>query len=101
MIYTAESLCASRSRTLDTVLVLQKAVADLETKLEIVIPWTPESPEWKGTEELIFHEEYCEALDRLEGLVVSRLFELTKMNQSGIGTYVCLPHISYIYYLYF
>ncbi|KAF8517056.1 hypothetical protein BU17DRAFT_30209, partial [Hysterangium stoloniferum] len=75
----------SRVKGLDSVLTLQGAVEDLEGKLGIGRRWTPESAEWKLTEEKLAMREYQLALNRLEGLVVSRLFELTKLNQSGIG----------------
>ncbi|KAF8519506.1 hypothetical protein BU17DRAFT_75910 [Hysterangium stoloniferum] len=75
----------SQVKGLDSVLTLQGAVEDLEGKLGIGRRWTPESAEWKLTEEKLAMREYQLALNKLEGLVVSRLFELTKLNQSGIG----------------
>jgi hypothetical protein len=34
---------------------------------------------------------YNQALDNLEALIVARLFELTKMNMSGTGTFISWP----------
>ncbi|KAF8512930.1 hypothetical protein BU17DRAFT_53768, partial [Hysterangium stoloniferum] len=51
--------------------------------------WTLESAEWKLTEEKLAMREYQLTLNKLEGLVVSRLIELTKLNQSGIGVKLC------------
>ncbi|KAF8592485.1 hypothetical protein K439DRAFT_1610280 [Ramaria rubella] len=68
-----------------TLLTLQKAVQDLEMKLEIEVRWVPTSPEWIATQSLIDTCKYRHALDHLEGLVVAQLFELTKAHQSGTG----------------
>ena len=77
---------------LDSVLMLQKAVRDFETKLHIHHTWTPNSCEWKDTEHYLNIHMYQCALDNLEGLVVARLFELTKMNQSQTGLYFTATH---------
>ncbi|KAF8522985.1 hypothetical protein JB92DRAFT_2827420 [Gautieria morchelliformis] len=70
---------------LDSVLLLQKVVDDLEIKLDIDHQWEPGSEEWKHWEDYLVKREYHRAVDVLEGLVVSQLFELTKMNQSETG----------------
>ena len=59
-------------------------VHELERKLLIRSRWTPESPEWAAAAEKVQQRDYRRALDILEALVVSRLFELTKMNMSDI-----------------
>lgn len=41
--------------------------------------------DWWATAKHLAMREYQLALDKLEGLVVGRLFELTKLNQSGTG----------------
>ena len=51
----------------------------------IDVHWTPELPEWKHAEGYATIHEYQRALDKLEGLVVQRLFELSKMELSGTG----------------
>jgi hypothetical protein len=72
-------------------LTLQQATEDLETKLEITARWTPECTVWKETEKKVMMHDFQLALDRLEGLVVARHFELTKLNHSGTGMsfYLC------------
>ncbi len=70
---------------LQTVLTLQTTVDDLECKLEIDCHWNPNNAEWKRWDHYIAQHDYYRAIDVLEGLVVSRLFELTKMNQSETG----------------
>ncbi|EJU00935.1 hypothetical protein DACRYDRAFT_39913, partial [Dacryopinax primogenitus] len=47
--------------------------------------WTPNSQEWKTTEQSIYYREYNKALDSLKSLVVQHLFELEKLNLCGTG----------------
>ncbi|KAF6763562.1 hypothetical protein DFP72DRAFT_986482 [Ephemerocybe angulata] len=70
-----------------------QAVHTLELHLGIEKRWTSESDEWKAAEDLVDHREYRRRLDELERLVVSRMFELTKMNMSQTG-YKLRKHIS-------
>ncbi|KAK1217449.1 hypothetical protein PQX77_019914 [Marasmius sp. AFHP31] len=60
-------------------------VADWEVEHGISERWTPESPEYLSAEKGLVHRQYRHALDELERLVVQRLFELTKLNMSGVG----------------
>lgn len=62
-----------------------KLVQALEYKLEIVNRWSPEDVEWQRVGRLVANRKYQRALDRLEGLIVARIFELTKMNRAGTG----------------
>jgi hypothetical protein len=75
----------ARVRGLDRLLTLQKAVSDLEAKLGIAERWTPESNAWKEAVSMLHSHRYRRATDHLEGLVVARLFELTKAHQSMTG----------------
>ncbi|KIM86138.1 hypothetical protein PILCRDRAFT_5198 [Piloderma croceum F 1598] len=54
--------------------------------------WTP-SDKWKAAVAYMEVREYQKALDKLEGLVVQRLFELTKMGLAGTG-YKMRVHIN-------
>jgi hypothetical protein len=63
-----------------------RVAQDLETRLSIVKCWEPGSPEWQRAGELVSMRRYQRALDHLEGLIVARMFELTKMNMSQTGT---------------
>jgi len=74
---------------LDSVLTLQRACSDLEGKLDIGKHWEPAGDEWKYWDNHLSQHNYYRAIDVLEGLVVSHLFELTKMNQSETGK--CFP----------
>ncbi|KAJ7615411.1 hypothetical protein FB45DRAFT_841871 [Roridomyces roridus] len=60
-------------------------VAEIERELSIVTRWAADNPRYIAAVKEARFLEYQRALDRLELLVVERLFELTKMNQSGTG----------------
>ncbi len=67
---------------------LDRAINDihlLEECLVITTRWTPDCAEWIVTSALLKGRVYQRALDTLESLVIARLFELTKMNQSQTG----------------
>ncbi|KAF8991338.1 hypothetical protein BDQ17DRAFT_1393007 [Cyathus striatus] len=59
-----------------------EALHDLERKLGVTVCWMPEMEEWKLAAALVSRHRYQWCLDELESLVVSRMFELTKMNMS-------------------
>ncbi|KAK1218119.1 hypothetical protein PQX77_019197 [Marasmius sp. AFHP31] len=64
---------------------LMEEVADWEVEHGIPEQWTPESPEFLATKKGIIQQQYHQALEELERLVVQRLFKLTKLNMSGVG----------------
>ena len=57
----------------------------LENKHNVQGRWVPGSAEWREAATLTTMHHYQKALDKLEGLVVAHLFELTKMNMSCTG----------------
>jgi hypothetical protein len=63
-------------------------VHDLELKLGITERWQRGSAKWSATKKMVANRTYQRCLDRLEGLVVARMFELTKMNQSKTGMFI-------------
>ncbi|KAJ7367265.1 hypothetical protein DFH08DRAFT_680415 [Mycena albidolilacea] len=67
-------------------------VQELEEVLEIEERWTTMSPKWMATVNEIKQRKYQLALDALELLIVERIFELMKMNQSQTG-YKMRKHI--------
>ncbi|KAJ7099644.1 hypothetical protein C8R43DRAFT_1141454 [Mycena crocata] len=69
------------------------SVSELEDILQISERWTTESPKWVSTAMEIKKRKYQLALDALELLIVERIFELTKMNQSQTG-YKMRKHIA-------
>ncbi|EJC97540.1 uncharacterized protein FOMMEDRAFT_32484 [Fomitiporia mediterranea MF3/22] len=52
-------------------------------KLHITDWWTPDSSDWKRVDKSLAKCLYDKAIDKLEGEVMARLFELAKMNQAG------------------
>ncbi|KAJ7170386.1 hypothetical protein C8R43DRAFT_876062 [Mycena crocata] len=66
---------------------------ELEEALLIAERWTTPSPKWVETMLAIKKRKYQLALDALELLIVKRIFELTKMNQSQTG-YKMRTHIA-------
>lgn len=76
----------------------RKLIADcqvLEWKLEIHERWVEGSEKWCSTKKLVKEAAFCKALDRLEGLLVARMFEMTKLNVAGTGAF--LFHLFYLY----
>ncbi|KAF8143379.1 hypothetical protein K438DRAFT_1993896 [Mycena galopus ATCC 62051] len=68
------------------------AVQDLEVRLGITTRWVPGSKEWEKAAKMVSSRRYQRALDQLQGLVVARMFELTKVIMSGTG-YKLRKHI--------
>lgn len=66
------------------------AVHLMEKRLNISDRWMPESGEWKAAAERVSMRQFQRCLDSLEGLVVARMFELTRMNMSQTGKQICL-----------
>lgn len=58
--------------------------------------WNPESANWQSAAQYMKIREYQLAVDRLEGLVVSRLLELQKANIAGTCKRQVLPHGTHI-----
>jgi hypothetical protein len=61
------------------------AVQALEVRLSIHEHWTLGGAEWEAAARLVGRRRYQRTLDKLEGLIIARMFELTKMNMSGTG----------------
>ncbi|KAG2085421.1 hypothetical protein BD769DRAFT_1374346 [Suillus cothurnatus] len=60
-------------------------VEDLETRLDIAERWTPGYSDYRETLEYSRRRKFIRAVEDLEGLVVQRLFELSKANLSSTG----------------
>jgi hypothetical protein len=71
------------------------AVQALENKLNIVQRWTFDSVEWKQAAKKVSIRCYQRCIDALEGLVVARMFELTKMNMSQTGKLSLILFVRY------
>src|ERR1700722_19295703 len=70
-----------------------QVVQELERKIGITHRWKIGGSAWQAAARLVVMRKYSRALDNLEGLVVARIFELTKMNMSGTGK--CLLSLSF------
>ncbi|KAJ6456755.1 hypothetical protein C8R45DRAFT_943578 [Mycena sanguinolenta] len=86
--YTAQQIKAIRTRyrtTWTKFLAVQEGICRFEEEHSIDVRWTTGSQEYKDALILTNERKYRAALAELERLVVSRLFELTKLGMSGIG----------------
>ncbi|KAJ7816298.1 hypothetical protein B0H14DRAFT_2374708 [Mycena olivaceomarginata] len=70
-----------------------QAVQEMEKKMDILVWWTVDDEEYENAEALVASRHYRLALNKLEELVIKRLFKLTKMNMSGTG-YKLRKHIA-------
>ena len=69
-------------------------VQSLEVKMGILRRWGPNDEEWKQAVVMVSRRRYQRCLDALEGLIVVRMFELTKMNMSQTGMSLSLYYPS-------
>ncbi|KAJ7719756.1 hypothetical protein B0H14DRAFT_3098579 [Mycena olivaceomarginata] len=69
------------------------AVQDLELRLGIIERWERGGAEWTATALMVTNRRYQRALDELEGLVVARMFELSKVHMADTG-YKLRKHIA-------
>ena len=64
----------------------ENQISLLETQLGITERWTADSADYVHITDFVKNHNYLRAINSLEALVVQQLFELTKMNHSGMGT---------------
>lgn len=62
-------------------------VCSLEVQMGITERWTPVTPEYQDAVKYVRERKYHRALNKLQRLVVQRLFELQKLNVSQTGAY--------------
>lgn len=53
--------------------------------MELARPWTETEPAYQAALKYIRQRDYHRALDKLQQLIVQRLFELSKANVIGMG----------------
>ncbi|KAG1729622.1 uncharacterized protein EDB91DRAFT_1059885, partial [Suillus paluster] len=83
---TATKACEAERRATHSKLALEmNAVLDLEHRLGLTERWTPRDPEYQEPLEYLNNNRFVHAVQRLEGLVVQRLFELAKANLASTG----------------
>jgi len=56
--------------------------------MEVKERWTRDDAKYQDVEQHIRDQKFTHAVDELEGLVVQRIFELSKANLAGTGTLV-------------
>ena len=61
---------------------------DIERQLKIEERWSADDPRYMDALKFINNRTFIGAVERLEGLVVQRLFELTKANLAATGAYI-------------
>jgi hypothetical protein len=60
---------------------------EIERQLKIEKRWSAEDPHYLDALKYINNRTFIGAVERLEGLVVQRLFELSKANLAATGVY--------------
>lgn len=68
-----------------TMLHVQRELHNIEGLLGIETRWTKDVQEYQDIMKYIGIRTYRQCVDKLEGLIVQRLFELAKANQSATG----------------
>jgi hypothetical protein len=81
----ATAMEAERRSAFQKVQLHLNAVEDLERKLGVTERWTPARPEFQTAVAYVRNRRFIRAVEVLKGLVVQRLFELSKANLSGTG----------------
>jgi hypothetical protein len=66
------------------------AVHDLEGRLNIAVRWIPGDEKWEAVVVMVCRWRYQHALNHLQGLIISWMFELAKCNMSGTGKSLCM-----------
>ncbi|KAJ7738682.1 hypothetical protein DFH07DRAFT_870478 [Mycena maculata] len=82
-----------RRHALELEMRARVAVQDLEISLGVDVHWRPEDENWSRVSAMVRSPRYQRALDHLQGLIISRMFELAKCNMSGTG-YKLRKHIA-------
>ena len=70
-------------------------VKELEASLGIETRWTPRSTKYQEILKYARRRQFICAIEDLEGLVVQRLFKLSKANLSSMGQFFCLLDAKY------
>lgn len=83
---TTQATETARRHALEKMAMELDKVQALEKRLGVIKRWEPGTSEWQQARKKVTLRRYRRCVDRLEGLVVARMFELSKMNQSNTGT---------------
>jgi hypothetical protein len=66
--------------------VEMNVVDDIERRMGVTERWKPEDPKYREGLTYLTNRQFIRAVERLQGLVIQRLFELAKANIAGTGT---------------
>jgi hypothetical protein len=75
-----------RKSALNRLNLALNAVEDIERRMGVTERWTPSHHEYQQAAQYVNNRRFIRAIETLEGLVVQRLFELSKANLAGTGT---------------
>ncbi|KAG1869619.1 hypothetical protein F4604DRAFT_1545817, partial [Suillus subluteus] len=75
----------ARHTAMDELLLSIRSVSDYEEKLGISATWSTDHPEYRTAEAYMHMQDFHHALDKIQQLVVQRLFELSKANMADTG----------------
>lgn len=68
--------------------MLERQVGDLEVRLAVDRTWAKTDPKYNEVLAYTNERDFHRAVDKLQGLVVQRLFEMSKANVAGMGEFV-------------
>lgn len=91
-----ETLCLETAQctTMDKLLISIRSVSDYEEKLGISATWSTDHLEYHTAETYMHTQDFHRTLDKLQQLVVQRLFELSKANMAGTSRVVLLSMLN-------
>jgi hypothetical protein len=78
---------AERKAALRKLELAMNVTDDLERRMGLTERWTSDSEEYRSAAAYLDNRQFIRAVDELEGLVVQRLFELSKAHLAGTGEY--------------
>jgi hypothetical protein len=78
---------AEQTRSYRRLLAHMSRADEIERQLKIEERWSAEDPRYLDALKYINNRTFIGAVERLEGLVVQRLFELSKANLAGTGVF--------------
>ena len=84
---------AEQTRSHRRLLAQMNRADEIERQLGIEEHWSAEDPSYLDALKYIHNRTFIGAVERLEGLVVQRLFELSKANLATTGVFFCLLSI--------
>jgi hypothetical protein len=82
-----KALEAEQARAHRCLLAQMNHADDTECQLGIDICWTPDDPQYMAALRYLNNRTFIRVVEHLEGLVVQRLFELSKANLASTGEF--------------